>query len=615
LAYHSLFMRSASAAAVGAALGSAAFGASPEAGAVIGNQAVATYTNSAGDTITVTSNTVETIVQQVAGVTLTSDNTETIAPGGKAFLPHIITNEGNGADSFLLTAVEADSGTLDTTQLVFYPDANMDGVADSATPLTSTPVLAPGEQFGVVIEASVASTATGTDTITITATSALDGTELDINTDTLTISNDAIVELVKSMVADAASGGNPDIIDAGDTVTITLTYSSTGLAAANNYVVQDVLDGNLSYVPGSARWSDAAAPLDDDNASTLADGTNGSGETIAWDYDDGQTVNFNISSVASGRSGSVTFQAVVASTANAGLITNVASQDVDGVAFPPSNTASIVVDNQYAIAVADTAINGDGSANGTIASATDDDAANNDIVTETGDVYQGGVIRQEFVLTNLSNQADSMTLQVANVDFPAGTTFRFVGADGVTPVVGSIGPLAIGGSAKVTLIATLPTDLTPTATTNYTATITTISPARFLLLRSILRTVLQVSRAMARCQPTQAIRGSPRQPIPASLSRSTWWCRTKVRSLTASTCRWLRRCLMAGRSSSAPPTAALPPTPGPFRQVVARPSRLLWFRLTTRCPAIRWSISRWYLRCPVRVTASSTKSRSTKSTT
>ena len=152
MTYQSLIMRSASAAAIGAVLGSAAF-AAPEAGSVIGNQAVATYTNSAGDTITVTSNTVETIVQQVAGVTLTSDNSETIAPGGKAFLPHIITNEGNGSDSFLLSAIEDNSGTLDTTQLVFYPDANMDGVADSATPLTSTPVLAPGEQFGVVIEA------------------------------------------------------------------------------------------------------------------------------------------------------------------------------------------------------------------------------------------------------------------------------------------------------------------------------------------------------------------------------------------------------------------------------------------------------------------------------
>ncbi|MDF3348599.1 DUF11 domain-containing protein [Sulfitobacter sp. KE34] len=472
--HQTTFLRSVSAVALTAVIGTVAF-AAPEAGSVIGNQAVATYTNAAGDTITVTSNTVETVVQQVAGVTLTSDNTETIAPGGKAFLPHIITNDGNGPDAFALTAFETNSGTLDTSQLVFYPDANMDGVADSATPLTETPTLAPGEQFGIVIEASVASTATGSDTITVTAASTLDGTVLSTNTDTLTISNDAIVELVKSMTADPASGGNPNIIDAGDTVTITLTYSSTGLAAANNYSVQDVLDGRLTYVPGSARWSDSATPLDDNNGSTVVDTTNGSGETIAWDYDDAQNVNFLISSVGSGRSGEVTFRAVIADTANAGIITNVATQDVDGVAFPPSNTASVTVDNQYAVAVADTAINSNGTANPAIASTTDDDAANNDVVTESGDVYQGGTIRQEFVLTNLSNSPDSLTLDVTNGDFPAGTTFRFVGADGITPVVGSVGPLGIGDSAKVTLIATLPTDVAPTATTNYTAVITTTS--------------------------------------------------------------------------------------------------------------------------------------------
>jgi uncharacterized repeat protein (TIGR01451 family) len=471
---HTTFLRSVSAVALTAVIGTVAF-AAPEAGSVIGNQAVATYTNAAGDTITVTSNTVETIVQQVAGVTLTSDNSETIAPGGKAFLPHIITNDGNGPDAFALTAVETDTGTLDTSQLVFYPDANMDGVADSATPLTETPTLAPGEQFGIVIEASVASTANGSDTITVTAASTLDGTVLSTNTDTLTISNGAIVELVKSMTANPSGGANPNIIDAGDEVTITLTYSSTGLAAANNYSVQDVLDGRLTYVPGSARWSDSATPLDDDNGSTVVDTTNGSGETIAWDYDDGQNVNFLISSVGSGRSGEVTFRAVIADTANAGVITNVATQDVDGTAFPPSNTASVTVDNQYAVAIADTAINSNGTANAAIASGTDDDAANNDVVTETGDVYQGGVIRQEFVLTNLSNSPDSLQLDVANVDFPNETTFRFVGADGVTPVVSSVGPLAIGDSAKVTLIATLPTDVTPTATTNYTATITTTS--------------------------------------------------------------------------------------------------------------------------------------------
>ncbi|MEO2166942.1 MAG: reprolysin-like metallopeptidase, partial [bacterium] len=97
------------------ALGGAALAAPPEAGSVIGNQAVATYTNNAGDTITVTSNKVETVVQQVAGVTLTADNNETLAPGGKAFLPHVVTNEGNGPDSFSLLSVERNSGALDTT--------------------------------------------------------------------------------------------------------------------------------------------------------------------------------------------------------------------------------------------------------------------------------------------------------------------------------------------------------------------------------------------------------------------------------------------------------------------------------------------------------------------
>ncbi|WP_435256757.1 beta strand repeat-containing protein [Thioclava sp. FR2] len=474
VSYQSKFLRSASVAAIGVVLGTSAYALSPEAGAVIGNQAVATYQNGAGDTITVTSNTVETLVQQVAGVTLTSDNTETIAPGGKAFLPHVITNDGNGPDSFTLTAIETNTGTLDTTKLVFYPDANMDGVADSSTPITSTPVLANGEQFGVVIEATVASTATGSDSITVTATSALDGSVTSVNTDTLSISTDAIVELVKNMTVDPGVNG---IVDAGDEVTITLTYNSTGLTAANNYSVQDILDGDLTYVPGSAVWSDASGALDDDNASTSVDATNGLGETIAWDYDDAQTVGFTISSVGSGRSGRVTFKAVIGASANAGIIPNAATQTVDGVAFPPSNTAQITVDEQYAVAIADTAINPDLSPNTSRVSSTDDDAANNDVVTESTDVYQGGVIKHEFVLTNNSNATDSFTLSVSNVDYPAGTTFRFVGADGVTPIVGPIGPMAIGESRTVTLIAQLPTNVTPTAAAAYTATVTTTSQA------------------------------------------------------------------------------------------------------------------------------------------
>ena len=76
------------------------------------------------------------------------------------------------------------------------------------------------------------------------------------------------------------------------------------------------------------------------------------------------------------------------------------------------------------------------------------------------------MIRQELVITNESNQSDSLSVSVlddSNNTYPAGTTFRIVGADGITPVIGYVGPLAIGESAKVTLVATLPSDATPVA--------------------------------------------------------------------------------------------------------------------------------------------------------
>ena len=454
----STLIRSVSAAAVLVTAFSAAAQAAPQAGAVIGNQAVATYENTAGDTITITSNTVETIVRQIAGVTLTSDTSENIAPGGKAFLPHIVTNVGNGADAFTLSVSENDTGTFDAQNLVFYPDANMDGVADSATPITETPLLAPGEQFGLIIEATAGSTASGTDTMTVTAASQLDSATTDTNTDTLTVSSGAIIELVKSMVAADDNANNR--IDAGDLVTIMLAYSSTGLTDATNYKVTDVLDDGLAYVAGSARWSDAPDALNDSNSFSDIDATNGSGNNIFWNFNDDDTVDFSIDRVASGRTGSVTFQARITSAADAGVIANTATQSVEGADFPNSNTATIIVDADFDVDISDQ------SPDASVASGTDDGTSGDDTVTETENVYQGGVIRQEFVITNESNQSDSLSVSVlddSNNTYPAGTTFRIVGADGITPVIGSVGPLAIGESAKVTLVATLPSDATPVA--------------------------------------------------------------------------------------------------------------------------------------------------------
>ncbi len=296
-----LYKRTISAVAVASFAGVAAFAATPEAGSVIGNQAVATYKNTAGDTITVTSNKVETIVQQVAGVSLTSDNSEFMAAGGKAFLPHVVTNDGNGPDKYILSITEGANAAFEPTY-VMYADANMDGVADSTTPITETPVLAAGEQFGFVIEATARSTDTGTETLVVEALSDLNRSLAVTNTDTLEISSGPIVEVVKSMTVDPASGpGNDAIVDAGDIVSITLTYSSTGLAAATNYSIQDVLDSSLTYTDGSATWSDAAGTLDDSNNVATVDATNGNGDEMRWNKVSANEVHILLDNVPSGR--------------------------------------------------------------------------------------------------------------------------------------------------------------------------------------------------------------------------------------------------------------------------------------------------------------------------
>ncbi len=467
------------------------YAAAPTAGSRIGNQASATYLNAAGDTISVTSNRVETIVQQVAGVTLVTDNVEDASPGGLVFLPHTITNDGNGIDTFTLTATEDVGGPFDFTSIQIFADANFDGVADTTTPITATPSLSAGESFGFVIEAAIPSTAptNATEEIDVVATSQFSSTTATTltatNTDTITVSVGAITEIVKAMSVQDTNGDG--ITSPGDTVTVTLTYSSTGLAPANNLVVTDQLDALLNYVPGSAIWSDSATGLTD----TDSDGfevSNGNGFQIDYNFTTGtNSVEFTVDNVPSGRTATVTFQAIIDAAAPAGDIANVATQTVAGTDFPPSNQAVVTVAPAFQVTAADAAAttfagDPDGTnLDGTNTSATDDDGALNDIVTENGDVFQGGTITMEFVITNSSNISDTIDLNVANAvtgggitGFPSGTTFQLVGADGATPIVGPLGPLASGASQRVNVIATLPANAPATAAgaTNYQLSLT-----------------------------------------------------------------------------------------------------------------------------------------------
>ena len=133
--------------------------AAPAAGTVIGNQASATYTDGSGASRTTTSNLVQTTVSQVKSFTLTADGARAAAGGQTVYYPHVLTNLGNGVDTYALNAPTT-GGAFAHTGLAYYADANGDGVPDNAVALTSTGPLAAGAQFRFVVAGVVPAGAT-----------------------------------------------------------------------------------------------------------------------------------------------------------------------------------------------------------------------------------------------------------------------------------------------------------------------------------------------------------------------------------------------------------------------------------------------------------------------
>ncbi len=477
----------------------------PAANATIGNQAIATYENAVGETIEVRSNLVETTVNQVAGVTVVADQTKNVAIGGKVFFPHTITNNGNGADTYTVGAVDDNGiGDFDITaaNISIYPDADTDGVPDTLTPITVTPSIAAGGVYGVVIEVNVPTTVAAgeSESITLTATSQTDGTVSDTSQDTIVITGNAIIDLTKSMT--------PATVSPGDTVTVTLSYQNNGLADATTVTISDALPSGLTYVTNSATWSDAVGTslTDVDDG---AEATNGVNNTLALDFNvtAANTVTAVINSVPAGRSATITFEATVDGGVS-GTIANTASFTVANGDPGTSNQAVITVNDSLGVTVADRSASAEGTTDladtdldTRVVSATDTDGSDNDIVTEDGtngtfdadgnsvnDSFpQGGVVPFQFVLTNHSNIPQVFNLSVANdggqtigsgTAFPAGTTFSFTDASGV-PLTDSDGDgnpdisLSVNAGANEDVgVFTLRADLPETSTDPVTRAIT-----------------------------------------------------------------------------------------------------------------------------------------------
>jgi uncharacterized repeat protein (TIGR01451 family) len=448
------------------------------ANSVIGNQATATYVDSAGVTRPVTSNTVQTTVQQVKSFTLTQAGAKTAPVNQQVCYPHTITNTGNGTDLYTLNAAST-GGAFAHTSLAYFADTNQDGLPDSSTPITAPVSVIAGASYNFVVCGTTPPTAlpgqAGTVGVSVSDTNAPVTTQTQTNTTTI---GAAAVNATKKLSSvpppgyiPVAGGASPN---AGPLYVI-LDYANTGAIQADNVRLADPLPTGWRYVPGSGRWT-VSGP-----STALSDAPAGDPAGISYQAPVSAasgTVEGTITAVAPGASGSLYFQVTIAaglqvtSPANAAATTNTANIQYSytsggvtvNVPASPTNTVQYVVAQTAAMTV-----NGSATTTGltdaepiTVASGAPGQA-----VTFIDYVWNRGSSPDSFDLilrdgaSTAPLPANGSTCNPASTavpnacTFPTGTTFQILASNGSTPLLDTNGngvpdtgtiPVPSGGS-------------------------------------------------------------------------------------------------------------------------------------------------------------------------
>jgi len=242
------------------------------AGTVIGNVATATYYDEDNNKYTTTSNLVQTTVQEVCGVDVAGGGNKEGVPGQTVYIPFTVTNKGNGENTFNLSVVN-DDNTAYTKQI--YLDENQNGVVDPGESTVSSVTLGMGETANIVVAVKVPTDARNGDAnnFSLKAEGTAPGGCSDLQTATVTVVADALIQANKSVDKDSAQPG--------DTLTYTISFKNVGTKPAKAVTVkidgQDK-EGILVYdqIPTGATYKSGSASGEPSGGQVVysTDGTN-----------------------------------------------------------------------------------------------------------------------------------------------------------------------------------------------------------------------------------------------------------------------------------------------------------------------------------------------------
>jgi uncharacterized repeat protein (TIGR01451 family) len=266
------------------------------AGTVIQNTASLNFNDAGGQPQpTVNSGAATTTVSHVAAVQVAPATGAKDGQGGEVlYYAATVTNKGNGADTFSLTAASASSPAW--TVAIYKDDGAGGGTANDGVHqsgetnvASTTGSIAAEAAFKCFVAAAVPAGAAGgaVDSTTFTATSQFDAGKQASAVFSTTV-NAAAMSLTKAVDKAQAAPG--------ETIRYTITYSNSGDAAATSVVLTDTVPSAVTYVADSVKV----------NGATKTDAADGDNVTVA-----GGVITANLGSVAAGASGTITFDATV----------------------------------------------------------------------------------------------------------------------------------------------------------------------------------------------------------------------------------------------------------------------------------------------------------------